>query len=146
MNKKGFTLVEVLLVVVIIGIIGVITIPNIIDSLQASREKSGKTVENILLNSLELYNEDHKIDLWDYTSDTATDINKCKSITLATLKTFNPDINMGECKAMGDTPFIIKRTAKDKFEYYVSITCSKDFNDSYSTYYKSKNAYICNWN
>ena len=41
MNKKGFTLVEILLVVVILGIISAITIPNIMESLSESKVEAG---------------------------------------------------------------------------------------------------------
>ncbi len=65
MNKKGFTLVELMLVIVIIGIISVITIPNIMEALDDSRTEGGSTMEKTLKKQLELYNTDKEEDMWD---------------------------------------------------------------------------------
>ena len=40
MNKKGFTLVELLAVIVLLGIIAMITVPTVLDSMNDSRRKS----------------------------------------------------------------------------------------------------------
>ena len=44
-NRKGFTLVELLLVLVIVGIILVLAIPGILDAIEENRTESGRTVE-----------------------------------------------------------------------------------------------------
>ena len=142
MKNKGFTLVEVLLVIVIIGIIGVITIPNIIESMNASKKEGGKSVEKILIRNLELYNEDRKVDLWD---PNGSDINKCIEIPKDDLKSFNQDINMGDCtESTTGHPYAIKRIGKNKYEYYVNITCSKNKStDPADVYYESNNEPSC---
>lgn len=136
MNKKGFTLVELLLVMVIIGIIGVITIPNVMKSLEESKKEGGKSVEQLLIKNLELYNEDRKVDLWEdeYTSES------CVTITKTQLLSINPDINFGDCElASGDdNSLFIKRTGKNKFKYYANIVCTR----TGSVYYQNNAA--CN--
>ena len=64
MNKKGFTLVELILVIVIIGIIAAITIPNIMESLNESKKEGGQSVENLLIENLKLYNIDNGNEAW----------------------------------------------------------------------------------
>ena len=79
-NKKGFTLVELLLVLVIIGIILIITVPNILEAIDANKQESGKSVEKIILKNIELYNKDHESDLWISNVDSSNGA-KCKNIS-----------------------------------------------------------------
>ena len=64
MKNKGFTLVELILVVVIMGIISAIVIPSIMKGLSDSEKQGGKSVEELLINNLKLYNDDNKFDIW----------------------------------------------------------------------------------
>ena len=52
-NKKGFTLVELLAVIVILGIIAVIAIPQIMDSLNKARNKISAIEKNRLIDGAE---------------------------------------------------------------------------------------------
>ena len=52
-NKKGFTLVELLAVIVILGIIAVIAIPQIMDSLNKARNKISEIEKNRLIDGAE---------------------------------------------------------------------------------------------
>ena len=135
MNKNGFTLVELILVVVIIGIISVITIPSIMDALSESKTTGGETVEKILETNLELYNTDNKEDLWclEDSNCTGPELTKsCISVSINTLYSMNPDIDFGDCVLKDASSLMIKRTPNtEKFTYYANIMCSKDFkNDS----------------
>lgn len=133
MNKKGFTLVELITVIIIIGIISVITIPNIMKALTTSKNSNGESVEKLLENNLELYNMDYKEDLWcldqsdresDYCKYTLNEnnvivskrepensdtpkITVTKSIGVENLYAINPDIDLGECLLKGDNPLKI---------------------------------------
>ena len=149
MNKKGFTLVELMLVIIIIGIIGVITIPNIMEALDSSKKESGSSIEKVLLKDLELYNTDNAEDLWGDSTDAG-----CKSVSINDLLESNPDINLGECLLNSpDTSLTIKKArGENKYKYYVGITCSKNISsqsdnkyvvdtsktEKSSIYYKSK--------
>ncbi len=147
MNKKGFTLVELMLVIVIIGIISVITIPNIMEALDDSRTEGGSTMEKTLKKDLELYNTDNEEDMWDDSKSY-----ECQTISFAELKESNPDINLGECLFNNQEGYLtivkVKSGGTDasgeatcgvddeddeesalpkmKYEYYVGITCGKD--------------------
>lgn len=60
LNKKGFTLVELLVVVIILGVIMSIAIPSITSSVERSKEKQKKQIENIVLSAAKIYVSDHE--------------------------------------------------------------------------------------
>lgn len=144
MKNKGFTLVELILVVVILGILSAIVIPGIMKSLNESRRDSGESIEKVLKENLELYNIDHKDDIWcsenskdDGLEDDAGLNKDCKkpgeskTVSVSDLYSTNPDIDMGEC--LLQNPNSLKVTmdkSGDKFEYEVKIVCGKDIEDS----------------
>lgn len=153
MKNKGFTLVELILVVVILGILSAIVIPGIMKSLNESRRDSGESIEKILKENLELYNIDHKDDIWcsenskddGLENDSGLNTN-CKKpgdsiiVSVSDLYSTNPDIDMGEC--LLQNPNSLKVTmdkSGDKFKYEVKIVCGKDIEDS------SGNKIIENW-
>ena len=127
MNKNGFTLVELILVVVIIGIISAITIPSIMDALSESKTTGGETVEKILETNLELYNTDNKEDLWCLEDSNCSDTKHYIFVTLDELYEFNPDIDFGDCVLKDEDSLVIKRLDNGNFTYSANIVCSKDF-------------------
>lgn len=60
--KKGFTLVELLAVIVILGIIAVITIPRIQDVLQESQDDSYNLLSEKLVDKAKDYVNDNRLD------------------------------------------------------------------------------------
>ena len=60
LNNKGFTLVELLAVLVILIAISSIAIPTISSSLERSKDKQNKAKEKLLLSAAELYITDHR--------------------------------------------------------------------------------------
>ena len=58
-NKKGFTLVELLAVLMLLGLIVVIAIPTINTSLNAAKERAKKVQENIILNAAKDFAAEH---------------------------------------------------------------------------------------
>lgn len=153
MNRKGFTLVELMLVIVIIGIISVITIPNIMEALDDSRNESGISMEKELKKDLELYNTDMEEDLWDETKPY-----ECQEISFADLKQINPDINLGECLLTHKKGYLTivktltsnsciesdennqnnneeidddsEEDVKTTYNYFVGVTCGKNLKKS----------------
>ena len=60
LNKKGFTLVELLAVLVILAAIMGIAIPSITSSMERTKEKQNEEKKNMLESFAELYVSDHK--------------------------------------------------------------------------------------
>ena len=60
LNNKGFTLVEVLAVLVILVVIMSIAIPNISSSVERSKSKQDDARKKILISAAELYVADNK--------------------------------------------------------------------------------------
>lgn len=130
MNKRGFTLVELILVIVIIGIVLAITIPNIMESLNESKQEGGKSVENLLIENLKLYNIDHEDDLWCLDEDQGANCNPNNfpvTIEIADLLNMNPDIKLGQCLLKDDNSLSITRDNNGSYSYKANIICSKDF-------------------
>ena len=131
-NKRGFTLVEVLLVIVIISIITLLVMPNISDILSTGKNKKYKTIEDMVRTSLELYNIDYKEDLWSNKfSENNTDENvetydREKAETI--IKQANPDLDLDGCEI---EKLIITRTGTDTFTYDVCISCSDNYESPY---------------
>jgi len=60
LNKKGFTLVELLVVLVILVVIMSIAIPSITSSLERSKEKQREATIKLIVSAGELYIDRHK--------------------------------------------------------------------------------------
>lgn len=126
MNKKAFTLIELLSVLVILAIIISIAVPSLIKAVIKNQNDGGEAIEEVLEYNLRLYNEDKKEDLWK-------DDKTCIVVPIIDLVSFNPSIDMGECKLTDNDSLVIKRIIGDKYTYYANITCGKHL---------SKNTYV----
>ena len=60
LNKKGFTLVELLVVIVILGVIMSIAIPSITSSIERSKDKQKEQIIKLIVSAGELYVDKHK--------------------------------------------------------------------------------------
>lgn len=65
LNKKGFTLVELLAVLVILAAIMGIAIPSITSSMERNKEKQNESKERMLESFAEIYVADHKNALYN---------------------------------------------------------------------------------
>ncbi len=133
MNKKGFTLVELILVVVILGIISVIVFPGIMKSLNQSKVNSAKSIEKVLRENLELYNMDHKDDIW--CNDDGIEVNclnteNIETVSINALYNTNPDIDMGKCLLQDENSLQITKKANGTFFYTVKIVCGNNLEES----------------
>lgn len=58
MNRKGFTLIELLAVIVLIAIIGIITVPNLLNTVDSSKEASYDILIKNIVTAAKTYYEE----------------------------------------------------------------------------------------
>ena len=61
-NKKGFTLLELMGVMIIISLISILTFPNIVNQIKKSKASNKKMVEDIIISQAEKYVSDNPAD------------------------------------------------------------------------------------
>lgn len=76
-NRKGFTLIELMIVIAIIGILAAIAVPNFRKARQQARQKACQANMRVILGAIEMYNMDNSAGLPalkddDVTSDGGT--------------------------------------------------------------------------
>lgn len=121
MNKKGFSLVEMLLVLVLIAIVSMIVLPNISKMTSSSKEKEIEGYLKLLEENLSLYVIDKKESIvWN---------NNKTEITFDELKKVNPDIKIDKCVV---DKLLITREEQEtvsnityKYNYSICITCNE---------------------
>ncbi|MDD2434913.1 MAG: prepilin-type N-terminal cleavage/methylation domain-containing protein [Bacilli bacterium] len=114
--KKGFTLIEVLAVIIILGIIALIVVPLVNDSIQSSREK----VRNNQIETIERAAEQ-----WALLNDNVIVNHGGEYILL-----FEELIGLGLLK----NETIIDPTTNEPFEGYIYISWEEDYNQYYVSY------------
>lgn len=149
LNNKGFTLVEVIAVVVLIAVLGMIAVPNILGTINKSKESSYDIlVEDIVIASQQLFEEieynNSKIKKYDSGGKTNEDISinidedsqKYITVNLQTLVSNgllagsnNPDEGAGNKKIV-----VNPKDKKDIGECEIKIT--KIVDSDYKTSYK----------
>lgn len=115
-DNRGFTLVELLAVLVILIAIMGIAIPSISSSLERSKEKQNESRKKVLVSAAEVYVTDHKNQIYNNIGSNST----C-SITLDELQEYLPD---GATKDSDDKDLTgcIQFTKPNTYKY--SSSCS----------------------
>ena len=118
MNKKGFSLIEILVVVTVLAIIIAIAIPNISKAINQNNIEGYKDYELYLVSNLEMYNIDLKEDLWHG--------NPYVTVSKDELKRVSKDIdfNHKDCQIIGDFKIFNNYPG---YDYQVCIKCGDDY-------------------
>ncbi len=125
MNKKGFTLVELILVITLMAVISVLVIPNILDALNSSKKQKYESLYKLVEKNMKLYNDKYSADLWN---NGKTSFNFCEGDTqgcnsgIDKLKESGSDLTLDDC--IIDTMTITKNDTK--YEYKLTMTCGTE--------------------
>lgn len=68
MNKRGFTLVELIGVVVILGLIALVAFPSLLNQIDSSKKQVSDSQKAIIISSAKNYVDENKNDYADKTS------------------------------------------------------------------------------
>ena len=125
MNKKGFTLVELILVITLMAVISVLVIPNILDALSSSKQQKYESLYKLVEKNMKLYNDKYSVDLWNNEN---TSFDFCEGDTqgcnsgIEKLKESGSDLNLDDCVI--NTMTITKNDAK--YNYSLTMTCGTE--------------------
>ena len=72
-NKKGFTLIETLMVIALIGIISLILVPNVIFLINKNKTESCENLKKNIISATKIYVNENKYDL-NFTCDNTIEI------------------------------------------------------------------------
>ena len=125
MNKKGFTLVELILVITLMAVISVLVIPNILDALSSSKQQKYESLYKLVEKNMKLYNDKYSIDLWNnentFFDFCEGDTQGCNS-GIDKLKESGSDLTLDDC--IIDTMTITKNDTK--YNYSLTMTCGTE--------------------
>ena len=115
-NKKGFTIIELIMVIVIISILSLVLVPNIITFNNKNKIKSCESLEKNIISAAKIYVTNNKYDLGFGCSE-------AKKIKLKTL------VDSGDLSSPITNPM-----TKDKIDLNKTITVTYDCTNKAFTY------------
>ncbi|MBR3049566.1 MAG: prepilin-type N-terminal cleavage/methylation domain-containing protein [Bacilli bacterium] len=121
MNRKGFTLVEILGTITILGIISSIAIISITRILYNAKVEYYKSLESTVESAARDYYNDHRILLPENTSDSKT-VTVDVLINNKYLTSFK-DHKKNKCDAV-NSKVTVKRVSLDNYKYDVDLKCT----------------------
>ncbi len=126
-NKKGFTLIEIIVVVLLIAIVVAITIPSIINKLGNTKDKKYNTYVDLIKENLKMYAIDNKEDLLNYNYFSPT--LKNEFLKLDQIVKIDEDVTKDGCSIEGLAITLNGEDVKD-YNYFACIKCA---NKTYGT-------------
>ncbi len=101
-NKKGFTLMETIAVVVILGVIAMTAIPNIVGTIEKSKKRTYRNdASRMIARAKSIFKSDTTIEEPEY--------NECVLYTLSDLKINSLDTGPNKGKYLEDYSFVIMK-------------------------------------
>ena len=118
-NKKGFTLVELIVVIAVMGVILILALPQVGKIQSANKTKKYETYEQSIESAAKLYVDSHAKDLF------GTNNSGCVTIKFAELQTNNLIKDFGEdgISCNNDQTYVEVRKVNDNYKYETSIVC-----------------------
>ena len=135
-KRKGFTLAELLAVIVILGIITSITVPIVTDQIDKYKTKVCVTQYDNILNAARSYGADH-----------LTELGKSQTITLKTLNdggyidASNMKDPITKNTISQDLKIIIEKVGK-KYKYFLSNDTDIGCKDDYKNFYDKNSLFL----
>lgn len=137
MNKKGFTLIEVIIVITIIGVIFTVSIPLINNIKNSNKTKKITTYEKSIIEATKLYTDTHEEDMFGSIPNSCTELNYDKLKEKNLIK----DLKNDNLNCVHTKPVIRVKKINNKLIYKVYVKCykpgttqviykSKDYNES----------------
>lgn len=115
-NKKGFTLIEMIVVIVLIGVVLVIAIPNVIKLSRGQEQEKFNAQVKLLKEAADVYKIRNKGILFDETSGgTVYSVSYNQMISEGLLK------NCEECTCTGKVDY--ERVKDNEYRYGYNIQC-----------------------
>lgn len=119
MNKKGFTLVEMIVVILLFGVIAVVAIPAVLKAMNTQNNEKYDTHMKLVEQALDLYAIRYKGDF-----DNNPNVTKYK-ISYSQLKS-NELVKENGISCYGNIYFNKKKNNTYEYEYYLTCTDDKD--------------------
>lgn len=121
-NKKGFTLIETLMVIALIGIISLILVPNVIFLINKNKTESCENLKKNIISATKIYVNENKYDL-KFTCDNPIEIPISTLIEVGKLSSDIKDPTNEEVDLTNEKVEVKFNCNTKQFTYNFNYTC-----------------------
>lgn len=121
-NKKGFTLIETLMVIALIGIISLILVPNVIFLINKNKTESCENLKKNIISATKIYVNENKYDL-KFTCDNPIEIPISTLIEVGKLSSDIKDPTNEEVNLTNEEVEVKFNCNTKQFTYNFNYTC-----------------------